>query len=1265
MFRNRLIFTLCITFLITALFAKQVSAIATGTVQDFDVLDVGTPYSEGIHVLPPTPTQGPQLVDGGPTDIGKRMRLAFADAPIPTNNSIAFDRTNVGAFDQVVAEFDFRMSPGNGRADGIGFAFLNTADHFTTGSVAPQFPLFAAEEPNFAGSLGVGFDIHKSDSPTEVSNNHLSVHFNGTLVQEFDVTDALDLDLASGQWIHARIIMRPGGGYSDVTVILTQCGRAPITVIDQFKVSSFTPYEGRVYFAARSGFESADQDIDNVHVNFLSLEQGVIAFNNNCYTAVEADGSQLLTITRTGNVNEVATVNYVTTDHLATAPSDYTAISGTLTFNAGETTKTLSVTILDSINNEPDESFLVSLSDPSAGIGLGGPAVAKVTIVDGETARAEGHWSEVIRSEVVPIHMHLLPTGQVMYWDRHNHMLEFDGNPRLWDPSTGTISMAAMTSYDLFCSGHSFLADGRLLVTGGHIEDGVGEDKASIYDPFTDSWTSIPNMNAGRWYPSNVTLSNGDVLVLGGSFQVDPPPELNPLPQIWQISNNSWRDLTSAQISKPPFADYYPFLYMAPNGKVFNAGPQKNTYYLDTSGTGEWTYVDDSSLKYRNYGSSVMYEDGKVLIVGGSEDADEGVWTPTASAEVINLNDSTPVWDSSIEPLHFARRQHNTTLLPDGKVLVTGGSSMAGFDEASGAVLAAEMWDPATETWTVMAAQTRYRGYHSNALLLPDGRVLVGGGGHPPDIGAEYNFEIYSPPYLFKGARPVISNAPELVGYGEEFFIATPDAAAIEDVTLVRLSSVTHSFNQNQRFKRLDFVQTSGGLTATLPDNPNLLPPGHYMLFILNNEGVPSVAEIIRIDSDVNVSIGGKQVGAHLVGASQGIRQSYFLDNGPVKITSPKNTPIIAAIRAIWQESGQRTSYSELMGLPEEQLSGEYWFPWYNNASPTIMDQGFRIANVDSTDVTIKVVVGTTELDSFTLNAGASIRKSYPGVDNGPVRIYSTDNTRKIIAAMRVIWQESGQRTSYSEMMGLPVEQLSGEYWFPWYNNLSTNSMDQGFRIANVDIADTTVKVMIGNTEIDSFTLAAGASMRKNYPVDNGPIRIFSTGDSMGNDVKIIVALRVIWQESGQRTSYSEMMGLPKQQLSNEYWFPWYNNAVTNSMDQGFRIANVNATDQNTIQVWVGNSVTPQDTFTLDVGASIRVEYNVDNGPIRIVCITCSVKEKIIAALRVIWQEPGFRSSYSEMMGLPAELLSTEYWFPWYNNHAINSMDQGFRLSVP
>jgi hypothetical protein len=369
----------------------------------------------------------------------------------------------------------------------------------------------------------------------------------------------------------------------------------------------------------------------------------------------------------------------------------------------------------------------------------------------------------------------------------------------------------------------------------------------------------------------------------------------------------------------------------------------------------------------------------------------------------------------------------------------------------------------------------------------------------------------------------------------------------------------------------------------------------------------------------------------------------------------------------IWNEPGVRTSYSEMMGLPTQQLSTEYWFPWYNNAAPASMDQGFRIANVNPSSAAIQVWVGSTLLDSFTLNPNASVRKGY-NIDNGPIKILCTDCTgsEKIIAAMRVIWREPAQRFSYSEMMGLPKEQLSDEYWFPWYNNAMPSSMDQGFRIANVSLTESnTVEVWVGSTKLDTRSLSPGASVRVGYHVDNGPIRIFCTTCSNTGTDKIIAALRVIWKEPGFRASYSEMMGLPTEQLSNEYWFPWYNNAVPASMDQGFRVANVSPTEANTIEVWVGN--TQLSAISLAAGASVRVGYHVDNGPIRIVCTTCTNTnyDQIIAALRVIWKELGYRSSYSEMMGLPAQALSTEYWFPWYNFASPTSMDQGFRVAVP
>jgi hypothetical protein len=187
----------------------------------------------------------------------------------------------------------------------------------------------------------------------------------------------------------------------------------------------------------------------------------------------------------------------------------------------------------------------------------------------------------------------------------------------------------------------------------------------------------------------------------------------------------------------------------------------------------------------------------------------------------------------------FKRRQFVLVLLPDDNVLAVGGSSGPGFNDETAPVYASEMWNTSTKTWTTMASQTVGRFYHSVAVLLPDGRVLSGGGTDA------YQTEIYSPPYLFKGARPTISSAPSAIPYSTPFFVGTPDATSIANVRLIGLAANTHAFDQNQRIVPLSFTQTTGGLTVTPPSDPNLAPPGYYMLFLLNGTGVPSVAKIM------------------------------------------------------------------------------------------------------------------------------------------------------------------------------------------------------------------------------------------------------------------------------------------------------------------------------------------------------------------------------------------------------------------------------------
>jgi len=306
------------------------------------------------------------------------------------------------------------------------------------------------------------------------------------------------------------------------------------------------------------------------------------------------------------------------------------------------------------------------------------------------------------------------------------------------------------------------------------------------------------------------------------------------IPEVWE--GTSWRQLTTASLALPN----YPRTFVAPDGRVFYAGAQQQSSYLDVTGTGSWTNGPLRKFGVRSYGSAVMYEPGKILYVGGGH-------PPTNTAEIIDLNQPSPQWTYT-GSLAYARWNTNATVLPTGELLVTGGTSDGDRTNPAGAVNAAELWNPATGSWTTLASNAVFRGYHSTSLLLPDGRVLHTGGGDGVGTPDNLNYELYSPPYLFRGARPIVTGAtPGAGGYGQTLFVETADGASIAKVTLIRFGSVTHAFDQGQRLVPLSFSSAPGGLSVTLPASRTTAPPGPYMLFLVNGNGVPSVGRIMRL----------------------------------------------------------------------------------------------------------------------------------------------------------------------------------------------------------------------------------------------------------------------------------------------------------------------------------------------------------------------------------------------------------------------------------
>jgi hypothetical protein len=486
-------------------------------------------------------------------------------------------------------------------------------------------------------------------------------------------------------------------------------------------------------------------------------------------------------------------------------------------------------------------------------------AASPVSLSPLPAAATTGSWGPVIPWDIVPLHLSLLPTGKLIGWGK----FEVDGSmgmPRLWDPASGPPSGAPMVPVDtmLFCSGHAFMADGRLMISGGHKADGEGLDITTIFDPVGETFIqNLPKMAFGRWYPTVTELTDGRMLTMAGQ---DSTGSVVRTPEIWE--NNQWVPLPGAGALQIP---YYPRNFIDPkNGLVFMAAERIRSRWFDPDGSGvngergRWISGPLHIWQFnREYGSAVMYEPGRILVVGGGGDTD---WNtpdnkspvPTATAEKIDLNATSPSWQPA-GSMSTPRRHMNATILPDGEVLVTGGTSGGTFVDlnAGHATRTAELWNPATNDWTTLAANSVMRTYHSVSLLLPDGTVLHGASGNANVGGVpmadERSHEIFSPPYLFKGARPTITSAPASVGYGQTFTIATPNAAQVTDVRWIHIGSVTHAFDFGQRANTLSFTRTATGVSVTAPAFPNDATRGHYLVFILNRNGVPSKGKIIKL----------------------------------------------------------------------------------------------------------------------------------------------------------------------------------------------------------------------------------------------------------------------------------------------------------------------------------------------------------------------------------------------------------------------------------
>ncbi len=479
------------------------------------------------------------------------------------------------------------------------------------------------------------------------------------------------------------------------------------------------------------------------------------------------------------------------------------------------------------------------------------PATASGSIpVGGPSANVTGVFGAPIPWPIIAIHVVLLPDGRVLNYGTdetgaQGAELLYD----VWDPTLAPSSSPHLvlpnaTVTDIFCSGQSVMwLNGDVLITGGDLtingKRNYSNNDTTIFAPQTNTLTANPQMAFPRWYASLVSLPNGEMAVFGGRNKSLTGKLLSITPEVFNPATG-WRTLTGAE-SKAAFGQwYYPRSYVAPGGNVFVLAVDGAMFSVGTAGSGSISAYRQPTLPGSHALPTVTFSPGKLLSV-----------RLNAAAIIVDVTGPVPAITPTA-PMSQVRYWASGTVLPDGQVLVTGGSQVE--NKLTGVAYAAEIWNPTSGQWTLGASATVPRLYHSNALLLPDGTVLTAGGGAPGPV-RNLNAEIYYPPYLYMNdgsgqpaPRPSLSGTPPSTAVGQSISAAVGPTDQIARMTLVRTGSATHGNNSDQRFIDLTgFQQTGQQVSATLPSDPTILLPGYYMLFVFNQAGVPSVANIILI----------------------------------------------------------------------------------------------------------------------------------------------------------------------------------------------------------------------------------------------------------------------------------------------------------------------------------------------------------------------------------------------------------------------------------
>lgn len=504
-------------------------------------------------------------------------------------------------------------------------------------------------------------------------------------------------------------------------------------------------------------------------------------------------------------------------------------------------------------------------------------------------------------SEVLAIHAALLPTNQILMFggDEHNAAQNQSGNvsdldnTRLFNLAPGAtplIETIGSPTTDVFCAGHAFLSDGRLLVGGGthawagspddhhHGLDFIGEHGCWLYSPRTRNWRRVRDLGpqpgrtagGGRWYPTLVTLGNGEVVAVSGHPSASDTRHHNDTQERYTVGSDTWTPLT-AELLDPgtgPSNRLYPRFHLLPDGAVFFATPYNGNCRKWNANTGVTVGAPLPSAGGALYDSSWDFTSVLLPLLPAEGYRPRVLVAGDVTPRKIDLGASSPTWSDTSARAGAAagsvRRFACAVILPNGQVFVSGGIN-GGISDAN-AMRHAELYSPGidwnagqytvADSWQTTDQAMVARNYHSTALLLPNGRVWTAGSsknanqGDPSTVG-EMRIEVFKPAYDNNPARPTLSGCPASAGYGQSFNVNCPQAAQIRRVALTRCGSVTHAFDGDQRYVGLNFDGDSeGSLVVTMPPNGNVAPPGYYLLWVVDNAGLPcQQASFIRLCS--------------------------------------------------------------------------------------------------------------------------------------------------------------------------------------------------------------------------------------------------------------------------------------------------------------------------------------------------------------------------------------------------------------------------------